>query len=790
MINKKNCLLPFILALFMGGIFTCTLPANHPQKHAKDKYDLTTTEGLNRAINDQEYMQSMAEELSEVGSSGTFLYGDVNNDGSVNIVDALLTAQYYVGLNPAAFIQKSAADVNDNGVIDIVDALLIAQYYVGEIGSFQADSNMIKNGHFHDGADNWAFCQNDTGQGSMEIVNGESKTTVINSGSYIWSLLIQQLNLNLEAGKCYRLKFRARANSINQTSIRVTLHLNHDPWNDYFERTLAITQTMETYSFDFKIGTTDAEAMFDFHLGNPNQPGTEIYIDDVGLYNIADQKQFVRTKDRQLVVGENDDPILFHGTGFGNQVWGNPSLPPVTHHSEIDFQRLKDMHINSIRFCLNYGIFEDDNNPYVYKKTGWQWLRQNIDWAKKYGIYLILNMHVPQGGYQSNGEGKALWANPENQNRLIALWKAIADFCKNETIVGGFDLVNEPWPTDGAEQWINLATRIIGSIRQVDVNHLIIVEETNQLLNDYNIAYTFHTYKPDEYSFQYTPWIYPNTDGGKYPDDSYIENTNPAGSFSGNPTVKTGNSDWTLYTGEKYQLIDPKMIYGSSEIIVSNLNSGIVYFDNFMIKEYDENGNYLKDICNVNITSISNWLLSGKEYVLALATDTGYDDDYSIKLTSSTSSTDTAWAWNFNLKYPLVQNHYYQLSYYAKGENLPPNAQCMLTLGLEAVPEGQLTLYRNKEYLRSMLDRVVQWGITNNVPLYCGEFGLFIECFKNNKGGLNWVNDMIDLLKEYYISYSYWCYHEYNFGIYQNDEGPPDPAQANQELIDLLTSKN
>jgi hypothetical protein len=56
--------------------------------------------------------------------------GDVNNSGSIDIVDALLVAQYYVGLNPSNF-DVGKADANCNGTIDIVDALLIAQYYVG-----------------------------------------------------------------------------------------------------------------------------------------------------------------------------------------------------------------------------------------------------------------------------------------------------------------------------------------------------------------------------------------------------------------------------------------------------------------------------------------------------------------------------------------------------------------------------------------------------------------------------------------------------------------------------------
>lgn len=61
--------------------------------------------------------------------------GDVNGDGAIDIVDALLVAQFYVGLNPAN-VDQSKADVNCDGSVDIVDALLIAQYYVGLITGF------------------------------------------------------------------------------------------------------------------------------------------------------------------------------------------------------------------------------------------------------------------------------------------------------------------------------------------------------------------------------------------------------------------------------------------------------------------------------------------------------------------------------------------------------------------------------------------------------------------------------------------------------------------------------
>lgn len=74
-------------------------------------------------------------EVPAVGSPNTSDLGDVNSDGNVNVADALLISQYYVGINPNNF-DYSKADTNCDGSVNITDALLVAQYYVGAITSF------------------------------------------------------------------------------------------------------------------------------------------------------------------------------------------------------------------------------------------------------------------------------------------------------------------------------------------------------------------------------------------------------------------------------------------------------------------------------------------------------------------------------------------------------------------------------------------------------------------------------------------------------------------------------
>jgi len=233
----------------------------------------------------------------------------------------------------------------------------------------------------------------------------------------------------------------------------------------------------------------------------------------------------------------NGAPITLKGISFGNEVWTNTGVPS-NHHSEVDFERVASWGMNVIRFYLNYATLEDDAAPFTYQATGWEWLDQNVTWAKNHDVYLILNMHVPQGGFQPGPDGNALWDVPQNQERLLALWRAIAERYKDEPIIAGYDLLNEPDVSSSAAQWQELAQRLVTGIREVDPNHLLVVERTNAvnqvynwdgnmnwfLVDDPNVLYTFHFYGPFLFTHQYADWLGLG-DGGPYPDSGRMERT-------------------------------------------------------------------------------------------------------------------------------------------------------------------------------------------------------------------------------------------------------------------------
>ncbi len=61
-----------------------------------------------------------------------YMKGDVDGDGVVDLADAVLVINYYVGKAVNTFVAK-AADVDGDGTIDLADAVKIINFYVGKV---------------------------------------------------------------------------------------------------------------------------------------------------------------------------------------------------------------------------------------------------------------------------------------------------------------------------------------------------------------------------------------------------------------------------------------------------------------------------------------------------------------------------------------------------------------------------------------------------------------------------------------------------------------------------------
>ncbi len=502
----------------------------------------------------------------------------------------------------------------------------------------------------------------------------------------------------------------------------------------------------------------------------------------------------------EQIVDASGRPVRWRGVAFGNQVWGGRALP-VTHHDEADFQRVRAMGMNAVRFYMFYGTFEDDVTPGRYKEAGWQWLDRNVGWARRHGVYLILNMHVPPGGFQSNGEGHALWESPALQDRLVALWRAIAARYAGEPIVAGYDLLNEPGVSRGKAQWQSLAARITRAIREVDPRHIIIVERVNSiakkwtndddmnffLVDDANAVYTFHFYDPFPYTHQLASWAHMG-EGGKYPDDNKLARSSDTkwlniATFD-SPTLPPGDSGWTHSVSPPLVASDARARVGHVSLVGRAVGAGRAVFDDLVIEERDERGAPPGEVARLDLRNTGGWYfwsVDGSGRSGSLADGHGGPGALTIDGTSDDANLGSA-----QHEFALKPGHAYTVSGWMRGERLPAGARVQIRLDFLGV-DGPVMGW-NRDFLRAAVDRYRAWGHAHGVPLFLGEFGLHRPCFEQDRGGLVWVEDMLDLLEEDGLSFTYHAYHEDAFGIYRGN-GRVDPARANQGLIDLFTRK-
>ena len=502
-------------------------------------------------------------------------------------------------------------------------------------------------------------------------------------------------------------------------------------------------------------------------------------------------KAFVRRRGASLVVGEADQPIRLQGICFGNQVWGNPAAAPLTHHAEVDLDRVRDMGMNAVRFYLNDAL--------VSSGAAWDWIDVNVAWAKARGVYLILNMHVPPGGFQSLGEGAALWNDPANRDRLRSEWRQIAERYRNEPAIAGYDLLNEPIVPTSADQWRDLASALVREIRSVDTNHLVFIERLNGVkgkwetygalnflaLADAGIVHEFHFYSPIEYTHQLAPWT-SFGEGGRYPDPGVL--TLPSdiawkATTGSDPALPAGDSGWTYHQGVKWKAEDESIIVGKP-VFASDNNAGTAWFDDFVVLEYDESGRVAREIARQNPASAAGWSFwANNGQGRMLVADEGHGDRASIAISGTT---DWANAANNDLRFEIVRGRYYQVNGWMKGAAASAGNGSRIRLDFETSPSGGRPMRRDRDGLAALLAPYVAWGKANGVPLYLGEMGLHRPCFEGGRGGLRWAEDMVGLVQQAGVHFTWHAYHESAFGLYRNDSGLPDPAQANDGLIALF----
>lgn len=257
----------------------------------------------------------------------------------------------------------------------------------------------------------------------------------------------------------------------------------------------------------------------------------------------SDQIRYFRTKGQEII-DPDGKPFLIRGTNLGNWLvpegymfrLRNVNSPRLINETftelmgpaemkkfwndfldryitEEDIQFCRKLGMNSLRLPFNYRLFtSEDYMGSDDPERGFIYFDRLINWCKKANLPIILDMHCAPGGQTGDniddGYGYPfLFENDEDQLLAISIWKRIAHRYRDEPIVLGYDLLNEPIAHYFDSAHFNprlepFYKKVVAAIRSVDPHHIIFLGGAQWNSNfkpfgkpfDNNLVYTFHKY--------------------------------------------------------------------------------------------------------------------------------------------------------------------------------------------------------------------------------------------------------------------------------------------------------
>ena len=184
--------------------------------------------------------------------------------------------------------------------------------------------------------------------------------------------------------------------------------------------------------------------------------------------------------------------------------------------TEADIRFIASTGANTIRLPFNYKLFTDEDYMGLTNNRGegFRWIDKVVEWCRKAGLHLILDMHDCPGSQTGDniddGFGYPwLFESEKSQLLFCDIWQEIARRYRNETVILGYELMNEPIAhyfknKEELNQRLEpLYKRAVKAIRSVDRNHVVLLGGArwnsdffmfSDWAFDNNIMYTCHRY--------------------------------------------------------------------------------------------------------------------------------------------------------------------------------------------------------------------------------------------------------------------------------------------------------
>lgn len=474
---------------------------------------------------------------------------------------------------------------------------------------------------------------------------------------------------------------------------------------------------------------------------------------------------FVRRQGK-WIVDEAGDEWFIKGGGIDNGSLAGNLESNEMFCNENMYKAHAELGVNTIRLTFNWEIFFKSKTSNQFNDKGFEWIAQNVQWAKKYNMRLILNMHRIPCGDEATGNihNPYIFWNQSYQQRWLTTWREIARRFVDEPVILAYSFWNEQNAPIGNSQadaekiYGELYQKCIDAVRTVDKKHMIVCEQVFARqdqsgnyastefpafpsLKEKNLMYEYHCYEPMEFTYQ-DKSANQQMFGVKYNDSNivssaglyeYKNNESSNNKFSGQQL----NGGWSTLNSDTFTA-DSQAVAASPLFDFNGSASGDSALDIQWVEIWDVTANkrvYRKDFTSVNdIKTYFTYQAHTRSYASGALRFANISAGLFIQ--------------NDRVEIIKVTNgRQYRTVASVRGVGL--SGECELKSGLRFWGSKYNKAYTNgKEALEIFHKPYVQYRDKNNIPVFCGEWGAYYDCYSPGLNSEQWATDMLTVMKE------------------------------------------
>jgi endoglycosylceramidase len=212
--------------------------------------------------------------------------------------------------------------------------------------------------------------------------------------------------------------------------------------------------------------------------------------------------------DGKWIKDEDGNIVLLRGCNYMGAEFG------WFGHEESDYARMKSWGFNVVRQPISWTYIEPSRG--YYDESYLRYVDKLVAWCKKYGLYMVLDMHqwnwAPKFGgnglpewavaqWSTQEEAKiGFWSNETLKGYFYEMWMYVAARYANESTIAAYDLFNEANPPYLADVFYEFYNNTIKAIRTIDPKHICMYmppwgnTDPFKKINQPNLIFSTHLY--------------------------------------------------------------------------------------------------------------------------------------------------------------------------------------------------------------------------------------------------------------------------------------------------------